>query len=93
MTFSVQASDVDVLASVTRITVGSGHTCALLNTGVVRCWGNGGVGQLGYGNPSRIGDDEAPSTAGDVDVGGTVAQIDAGVGYTCAVLDTGSVRC
>ena len=91
--FSVQASDVDVPARVTQITVGDSHNCALLDTGAVRCWGYGGNGQLGYGNISNIGDDEAPATAGDVDVGGAVVQIDTGTGYTCAVLDTGSVRC
>ncbi len=91
--FSVQASDVDVPARITQITAGDSHNCALLDTEAVRCWGYGGPGQLGYGSIVNIGDDEAPATAGDVDVGGAVTQIDAGVAYTCAVLDTGSVRC
>ena len=66
MGFSVQASDTNVLANITQITAGSDHTCALLDSGVVRCWGWGGVGQLGYGNISSIGDNETPATAGDV---------------------------
>jgi len=37
LTFGVQASDTNVLANVTQITAGNAHTCALLNTGVVRC--------------------------------------------------------
>ena len=91
--FNVQVSDVDVQAEVTQITAGDDHTCALLNSGAVRCWGWAGVGQLGYGNGDRIGDDETPASAGDVDVGGTVAKVNAGEAHTCAVLDTGAVRC
>ena len=91
--FNVQVSDFDIQADVTQITAGTDHTCALLDTGVVRCWGWGGLGQLGYGNISSIGDNETPADAGDVDVGGAVVQIDAGHAHTCAVLDTGAVRC
>ena len=91
--FNVQVSDVDVQAEVTQITAGDDHTCALLNSGAVRCWGWAGVGQLGYGNGDRIGDDETPASVGDVDVGGTVAKVNAGEAHTCAVLDTGAVRC
>ena len=91
--FNVQVSDVDVQANVTQITAGTDHTCALLDTGVVRCWGFGGQGRLGYGNSDTIGDNETPASAGDVDVGGTVAKIAAGESYTCAVLVTDTVRC
>jgi hypothetical protein len=34
--------------------------------GSIRCWGEGGLGQLGYGNTDNIGDTEVPATAGDV---------------------------
>jgi hypothetical protein len=44
------------------------HTCALLDTGAVRCWGSSGNGKLGYGNSVTIGDDETPASAGDVDI-------------------------
>ena len=91
--FNVQVSDVDVQADVIQITAGKDHTCALLNSGAVRCWGFGGQGRLGYGNSDSIGDNETPASAGDVDVGGTVVQIAAGESYTCAVLATGAVRC
>ena len=80
-------------ADVVQVSAGSSHTCALLNTGKVRCWGSGSNGRLGYGNPSDIGDDETPASAGDVDVGRKVSQISTGVYHTCALLDTGSVRC
>ena len=36
---------------------------------------------------------KTPALAGDIDVGGTVVQIDAGHTHTCARLDTGGIRC
>jgi alpha-tubulin suppressor-like RCC1 family protein len=85
--------DVTVGGTVTQLAAGSDHTCALLNTGAVRCWGLGSSGQLGYGNTNNIGDNETPASAGDVTVGGTVTQLAAGIEHTCALLNTGAVRC
>jgi alpha-tubulin suppressor-like RCC1 family protein len=87
------AGDVNVGGPVTQVVAGSYHTCALLKTGAVRCWGMGKIGQLGYGNTNTIGDDEHPASAGDVNVGGPVTQVAAGDLHTCALLKTGAVRC
>ena len=87
------AGDVDVGGRVVQIAAGWRHTCALLDTGSVRCWGDASSGQLGYGNSRRIGDDETPASVGDANVGGRVASISAGAHHTCALLETGSVRC
>ena len=88
------AGDVNVGGTVVQISAGRTHTCALMATGAVRCWGDGPSGQLGYGNTNDIGDNETPATAGDVNVGGTVAQLRAGGAFhTCALLDSGAVRC
>jgi hypothetical protein len=38
----------------------------ITDTGAVRCWGQAGEGRLGYGNLDFIGDDETPSSVGDV---------------------------
>ena len=84
---------VEVGGFVTQVAAGFAHTCVLLDTGKVRCWGEGSGGRLGYGNTRTIGDDESPASAGDVDVGGTVVQLQAGLLHTCALLDTGKVRC
>ena len=85
--------DVPVGGAVVKITSGDRHTCALLDTGAVRCWGYNGYGQLGYGHKQHIGDNETPASQGDIDVGGTVVDIGAGTYHTCALLDTGDVRC
>lgn len=87
------AGDVLVGGTVTQVVTGPTHTCALIAGGTVRCWGNGSMGRLGYGNTNNIGDNETPATAGDVNVGGTVTQLAAGTEHTCALLSTGAVRC
>jgi len=87
------AGDVSVGALVKDIEVGGYHTCALLTTSNVRCWGYNGQGQLGYGNTTQIGDNEAPSSVGEVNVGGLVKQLSTGNYQTCALLETGNMRC
>lgn len=90
---SIQNGDVNIGGVVTGISVGSQHACALMSTGTVRCFGNGAVGQLGYGNTNSIGDDETPASAGDVPLGGVATAISAGHSHTCALMTTGSIRC
>ncbi|MCP4444091.1 MAG: hypothetical protein GY811_01935 [Myxococcales bacterium] len=87
------AGDVDVGGTVVQITAGGDHTCALLTTGRIRCWGRNGDGELGYGNQDTVGDNETPSVAGDVNIGGLATQVTAGVAHTCARMSTGSVKC
>lgn len=90
-----QAGNVPVGEPVLKVVAGGAHSCALLAGGRVRCWGRGDSGQLGYNNATSIGDGVGPSiiAAGDVPVGGFVVDIDAGWSHTCAVLDTGAIRC
>lgn len=84
---------VDIGGSVAQLTAGDEHTCALLSSGGVKCWGNGALGRLGYGNEISIGDNEPPSSVGEVNLGGVVIQIDAGDAYNCALLENGNVKC
>ncbi len=84
---------VDVGGVATQITAGYTHTCALLASGDVVCWGDGSRGALGYGNTNDIGDDETPASAGVVNVGGAVSQIAAGMYHTCALLASSDVVC
>jgi cysteine-rich repeat protein len=88
MVGTVQVGD-----QVTQISTSYRHTCALLVGGAVRCWGYGGEGYLGYGNTNNIGDNEHPSAAGNVNVGGLVTKIATGYRNTCALLQNGAVRC
>lgn len=78
-----------------QVVSGASHTCALLSTGAVRCWGLGANGRLGYNNSNNIGDGIGLSilSAGDVPLGDTAVHLSAGNGHTCAVLSTGAIRC
>ena len=87
------AGDLSLGGAAMQVAVGWGHACALLGSGALRCWGHSLQGALGYGNQFTIGDDEDPSWAGDVPVGGTVVAVAAGLGHTCAILEAGAVRC
>lgn len=75
------------------VTIGGGHTCAVMTDGTMRCWGRGEFGQLGYGERRSIGDDEPAGDGGLVSVPGKVLSVDAGEDHTCAVSDRGHVRC
>jgi alpha-tubulin suppressor-like RCC1 family protein len=78
--------------TVTAVSAGTYHTCALLDDGTVRCWGYGFDGRLGYGNTSNV---SSPASVGPVDLGPgrTAVAISAGGGHTCAIRDDGSVLC
>ncbi|MFP2928442.1 RTX toxin [Pyxidicoccus sp. 3LG] len=82
---------VNLGARAVRIAAGANHTCALLSTGRVRCWGLNGSGQLGLAHTQPIGDDEDPSQ--DVQVGAPVQDLVTGTSHTCALLFSGKVRC
>jgi alpha-tubulin suppressor-like RCC1 family protein len=67
------AQPINVGGKVVQLAAGRNHTCALLDTKKVRCWGAGVSGALGYNNTNNIGDGELPFSAGDVTVGADVA--------------------
>ncbi len=79
--------------AVTQLAAGGNHTCALLDNGAVRCWGDNAFGQLGYGHTDAIGDDEVAGDAGDIGLGGAAVQIATARRHTCGLLETGAVRC
>ena len=76
---------VDLGGSATQVAAGGEHSCALMVGGAVRCWGLGIDGQLGYANVDDVGDDELPSAAGDVPLGGVAVQITAVVLMASAI--------
>lgn len=73
------------------------HTCAILDNGALKCWGNNAKGQLGYGDTSNRGD--GAGEMGDallpIDLGPGRRAVSVTVGFvsTCALLDTGQVAC
>jgi alpha-tubulin suppressor-like RCC1 family protein len=81
----------------TQIATGVGHSCAILDTGAVKCWGANNVGQLGLGDPNYRGD--GPGEMGNslpvvnLGTGRTAKKIAAGEGSTCVILDNDQVKC
>jgi cysteine-rich repeat protein len=84
---------VDLGGTAVALALGENHSCALLDSGDVRCWGDSATGETGLGTVSDLGNDEKPSIAQPINVGGKVVQITAGRNHTCALLDTKKVRC
>jgi alpha-tubulin suppressor-like RCC1 family protein len=79
-------------ARVLQVVGGSSHTCAVLETGVARCWGSNVVGQLAAGGELRLTngpDDPASRIALDR----PIVQLASGNSHVCALLDNGAVRC
>eukprot|EP01083_Nonionella_stella_P173368 597791_1 len=79
-------------ADIIQLTTGYRHTCALTDTGKVKCWGDGVY--LGYGSQFDKGD--APNTMGSnlpfIDFGAAwfAIQIAAQWYHTCALLNDGT---
>ncbi len=89
--------DLGTARTATALAAGALHTCALLDNGTVKCWGDNSNGQLGYGDTADRGDgpgemgDNLPTVA--LGTGRTATAIMGGNVQTCAILDTGALKC
>ncbi|HEX3827013.1 MAG TPA: hypothetical protein VHV82_07060 [Sporichthyaceae bacterium] len=77
-------------AKAVAITAGFHHTCALLATGTVDCWGDNHEGELGDGTARRSYVPVAVAGPGRTGRLSGVRSLAAGGFHTCAVTDTGT---
>lgn len=89
---------VGLQSGVSAISAGAFHTCALLGSGGVKCWGANRDVETGFGQVrGQLGDGSSVTQrSSPVDVVGLstgVSFISAGDRHTCAVLSAGGVRC
>ncbi len=76
-------------SGLTTVVEGYLHTCALLDTGGVQCWGDNSDGQVGNGSADGLV--QSPTYVAGLTSG--VKAISAGDRFTCALLETGAVQC
>ena len=75
-------------ATAAAVAAGAAHTCAALASGEVKCWGDGGAGQLGQGSFAPL---LAP--AGAIALPRAAAGVAAGADFSCALLADSQVIC
>jgi len=68
--------------TISSITAGMNHVCALFASGSLECWGDNSFDQLGTGGASVTGSSSSPVEA----FGGTASQVAAGGNETCVVV-------
>lgn len=94
---ALPALDLGGAGVVAGLSAGSGHTCALLEQGTIRCWGDNAFGQLGLGDTLNRGDQpgEMGTALPAVEPGtiGPIAAILAGGSHSCAYSRTGAMQC
>jgi len=77
-------------SGVTAIAIGHIQSCALLNSGAVKCWGYNSQGQLGDGTTTnRL----IPTAVSGLSSGVTAIATSVGGNHSCAVLSSGTVQC
>jgi alpha-tubulin suppressor-like RCC1 family protein len=81
----------------TVVDVGGGlvHSCVLLSSGDVLCWGASLSGQLGRGSATSWGTQagQTPSLLQPIQLGGPAVALTVGYQHSCAIIAGGAVRC
>lgn len=78
----------DLPSGVARVTAGFAHTCVILDSGPVYCWGFNLFGTLGDGSTEGR---RSPVAIPRLSHG--AIEIAAGVGHSCALIESGAVYC
>ena len=79
-------------SGVVDVAAGFSHSCALLATGTVKCWGVASRGQLGNGGPISGNNPDSTTPVDVLNLAG-VTSLAAGYHHNCATLLDGGVKC
>jgi alpha-tubulin suppressor-like RCC1 family protein len=83
--------------SIVSMSLAGQHSCALLDNGRVKCWGENNWGQLGQGDTTDRGGqagemgDALPYI--ELGTGRTVVKLGSGYDHNCAILDNSDLKC
>jgi alpha-tubulin suppressor-like RCC1 family protein len=85
--------DVGAQRSVRVVSTGNQRTCAVLDDGALKCWGNNALGTLGVG--LGLGGITAPSQLPDIKLGTGLraSTVDLAELHSCALVEGGKVKC
>lgn len=85
----------DFSEDVLSISAGTFHTCAILESGNVVCWGDNSQGQLGAGHTERMGDTETVGQIPPLNFGQGVIRLDISSisNHSCAILENREMVC
>ena len=86
-------SDVRISGLAVQAAAGESHTCALLESGSVQCWGENMFGQLGLGSTTDVGGTLGSMPSPLVQLGGSAIQVSAGIAHTCVLMDSKALKC
>jgi len=78
--------------SATAVAAGLNHSCALLASQQIRCWGDNGSGQVGVVGAAKIGISDHPGDHPPLAFTG-VSAVSAGHRHSCAITTGGALRC
>lgn len=81
------------LSGVTQLSAAGATTCALLEDGGVKCWGDNRTGQLGLALDPPAVDWEPHPTPSLVALDSPATRVEAGQGASCALLTSGQTWC
>ncbi len=73
---------------VAAVAAGGNHTCALMTSSGLRCWGSNDYGELGTGNTVALA-----TPTGVIGLASGVAAVVAGAVVTCALTNAGALQC
>ncbi len=84
----VVSSGGELLMGLADVSASGFYTCALMDSGGVKCWGNGLFGRLGNGST-----DNSNVPVDVVGIASGATGVSAGASHACALLEDGTVKC